>query len=108
MKDILKQLYPDDYESVARGISELKENYASALQGSNPKPLSQEDCILITYGDALGREGEMPLETLAGFADSYLGQSLSAVHLLPCFPYTSDDGFSVTDYYEIDPELGNW
>jgi sucrose phosphorylase len=30
------------------------------------------------------------------------------VHILPFFPYSSDDGFSVIDYAWVDPELGRW
>lgn len=37
-----------------------------------------------------------------------MGDAISTVHILPMFPYTSDDGFSVVDYKEIDPGLGDW
>ena len=30
------------------------------------------------------------------------------MHLLPFCPYTSDDGFSVTDYLAVDPAVGGW
>jgi sucrose phosphorylase len=30
------------------------------------------------------------------------------VHILPFFPYTSDDGFSVADYLSVNPDLGSW
>ena len=30
------------------------------------------------------------------------------MHLLPICPYTSDDGFSVSDYSRVDPALGGW
>ena len=30
------------------------------------------------------------------------------IHLLPFCPYTSDDGFSVSDYYSVDPMNGTW
>ncbi len=30
------------------------------------------------------------------------------VHILPFYPYSSDDGFSVIDYREVDPALGSW
>ncbi|MCG8475253.1 MAG: sugar phosphorylase, partial [Cytophagales bacterium] len=32
----------------------------------------------------------------------------SSLHVLPFFPYSSDDGFSVIDYRIVDPALGNW
>lgn len=70
--------------------------------------ISEEDAILITYGDSLYREGEAGLKTLKTFLDEYVQDAISAVHLLPMFPYTSDDGFSVVDYKKINPELGDW
>ncbi|MGQ9491807.1 MAG: alpha-amylase family glycosyl hydrolase, partial [Anaerolineae bacterium] len=30
------------------------------------------------------------------------------MHILPCFPYSLDDGFSVIDYRQVDPALGDW
>jgi glucosylglycerate phosphorylase len=69
---------------------------------------SSRDVMLITYGDSLQRQGEMPLETLGQFAGEYLGGVFSAIHVLPFFPYSSDDGFSVIDYHAVNPELGTW
>jgi sucrose phosphorylase len=34
--------------------------------------------------------------------------AISNIHFLPFFPYSSDDGFSVMDFFEIDPALGTW
>jgi sucrose phosphorylase len=69
---------------------------------------SQEDVVLITYGDTLCKQGEMPLATLYDFAKNYLKGAVSAIHFLPFFPYSSDDGFSVMDFHAIDPALGSW
>jgi sucrose phosphorylase len=30
------------------------------------------------------------------------------IHILPFYPWTSDDGFSVTDYRKVDSNLGEW
>jgi sucrose phosphorylase len=72
--------------------------------------LTQRDAILITYGDQISQPGgeTPPLQTLAGFLDDELADSISGVHILPCFPYSSDDGFSVIGYTQIDPALGDW
>jgi glycosidase len=69
---------------------------------------SQKDVVLITYGDSINKAGEAPLATLGAFAGRYLKNALSCIHFLPFFPYSSDDGFSVMDFYEIDPGLGTW
>lgn len=70
--------------------------------------LDQTDVMLISYGDSIIKEGESPLYTLYNFLDYYASDILSAVHILPCYPYTSDDGFSVVDYWAINPSLGDW
>src|SRR5262249_39342857 len=33
---------------------------------------------------------------------------INSLHLLPFYPYSSDDGFSVIDYTAVDPRLGTW
>lgn len=70
--------------------------------------LSERDVILITYGDIVRRAGEAPLRTLHDTLTRTLKGAINAVHLLPFFPYSSDDGFSVIDYTAVDPELGDW
>lgn len=70
--------------------------------------LSEKDTILITYGDQVQRPGEAPLETLKIFLDRYLKGVINSVHILPFYPYSSDDGFSVINYSEVDPKMGSW
>jgi sucrose phosphorylase len=69
---------------------------------------TQRDAILITYGDQVRAEGEPPLRTLASFLASRAAGAISAVHILPFYPSSSDDGFSVMDYFAVDPALGGW
>ena len=63
---------------------------------------------MITYGDTIISPGKKGLEVLKDFLEKYVGDAVSNVHLLPMYPFTSDDGFSVTDYREINPDLGTW
>lgn len=70
--------------------------------------LSQRDSILITYGDQVQAPNEKPLKTLKKFCDAYLTDAVGGIHILPFYPWTSDDGFSVVDYRQIDPALGDW
>lgn len=71
-------------------------------------PLDEHDALLITYADQFQRPGELPLHTFIDFADRYLRGVVSGLHLLPFFPYSSDDGFSVIDYSKVKPEWGDW
>ncbi len=70
--------------------------------------LTERDAILITYGDQLREPARTPLRTLAEFADEHLRGVVSGIHLLPFYPYSSDDGFSVIDYQQVNPALGDW
>ncbi len=49
-----------------------------------------------------------PLRTLAEFCDQHLRGVVSGIHILPFYPYSSDDGFSVIDYKQVNPALGTW
>jgi glycosidase len=80
--------------------------------GDNPVPVasrwSEKDAVLIAYADMIQAPGEKPLHTLKKFLDSRLEGVFRTVHLLPFFPSSSDDGFSVIHYRTVDPALGNW
>ena len=84
------------------------EIHAPGHRGTGKLPLNQSDAILITYGDTLRQPGKKHLATLRDFAHEKLRDVFSGIHILPFFPYSSDDGFSIIDYYEVDPALGSW
>jgi sucrose phosphorylase len=70
--------------------------------------VTERDSILITYADQVQEPGVPPLRSLADFCEKHLAGMVSGVHLLPFYPWTSDDGFAVTDYRAVDPALGDW
>jgi len=69
---------------------------------------TQEDTLLITYGDSIQWTTHPPLQTLHAFLKAHLQEAFSMVHILPFFPWSSDDGFSVTDFRAVKQELGTW
>jgi glycosidase len=71
-------------------------------------PLTQRDALLITYGDQVQEPDEAPLHTLGEFLEEHAAGAVSGVHVLPFYPSSSDDGFSVIDYRTVDPALGTW
>jgi sucrose phosphorylase len=72
------------------------------------RPLfSQDDMILITYGDMIAGGEGTPLAVLAQACDAYM-EAPNILHILPFFPYSSDRGFSVVDFHRVDPRLGTW
>jgi len=81
--------------------------------GQAPPPAHQNnwdesDVVLITYADTVQQTGQKPLVTLHRFLSDCLADSLSTVHILPFFPYSSDDGFSVMDYLAVNESHGTW
>ncbi|MCG2778174.1 MAG: sugar phosphorylase [Desulfobacterales bacterium] len=70
--------------------------------------LSEKDMILITYGDIVKGDGDMPLSALHNFVNTYNRGAINTIHLLPFFPYSSDRGFAVVDFRQVDPKLGTW
>lgn len=68
----------------------------------------ENDSILISYGDSVLNSGDQPLATLKSFLDSYTKDMIDGVHILPFYPFTTDDGFSVLDYSTVNPSLGDW
>jgi len=116
----LQRLYGEESSVAAQAILTAIERVdLDAIDSSGQEVWNERDVVLITYGDQLcsdqpcsdqlGSEPLNPLQTLHRFlADWELSQLINTVHFLPCFPYTSDDGFSVVDYRAVDPELGSW
>ena len=98
-----KTLTPEWIEGFITFLENKKEELAPVSSS-----LNQDKVFLITYGDVLTSEGEKPLKTLQRFSEQYLKGSISTIHILPFFPYSSDDGFSVKDFYQVDPALGDW
>jgi sucrose phosphorylase len=68
----------------------------------------ESDVLLISYGNSIYNKDEKPLVTLQRFLHAKLGSVFRCIHILPFFPSTSDDGFAVQNYDEVDPLLGNW
>ena len=77
-------------------------------QPGAPRPLTEKDALLITYADQVSDVAQTPLQTLREFSDRHLAGVVSGIHLLPFYPWSSDDGFSVKDYYAVDPAYGTW
>jgi sucrose phosphorylase len=89
-------------------LSDFQQRRPELVDGDAIAPLSEEDAVLITYGDQFHEPGIAPLQTLHQVLVETLGSVVSGVHILPFFPYSSDDGFSVIDYMEVNPSLGTW
>ena len=105
----LQILYPDHNTDVlVSRISSLFAGFVHSRNGPDGELWSENDSLLITYGDSLKSNQHKPLQTLDRFLDEFAGDVFSSVHVLPFTPYSSDDGFAVTDYCEVRSDLGDW
>jgi glucosylglycerate phosphorylase len=106
---LLVRMYGSDLAAqIEPRILSLVDYYRRRIPVPDAAPLSERDSILITYGDQLGEAGQPHLRTLVEFCEAHLRDVVGTIHILPFFPWSSDDGFSVKDYREVDPALGNW
>ncbi len=107
-KTRLKALYPEAIaETTNRQIQDLVDSYTSSIPSARHE-LSQADIVLICYADHVQSTGLSPLQTLWRFLESHVAGAINSVHILPFYPYSSDDGFSVIDYCQVDPNAGAW
>lgn len=99
------------YADLAALMQRYQTSFAAAALPHRPplaERLTQADAVLITYGDQVAAPDETPLHTLATALERYFSGLVTSIHILPFYPYTSDDGFSVVDYKAVDPALGTW
>ena len=111
IRDQLVALYgPAAADSMLPRLQELLARAAAAgpQPSGRPAPLSQRDALLITYPDQVREPGLSPLACLERFLANHVAGMISGVHLLPFYPWSSDDGFAVKDYFAVEPTYGTW
>ena len=117
LKAHIEKIYgKTDSELILKNIlaifADMQPAYENADDQSHTKQLKEEwgqkDIYLITYGNSILSDERMPLEVLLEFLNKYLKGVVTTVHVLPFFPYSSDDGFAVIDYKQVNPDLGDW
>lgn len=109
IKNSLAAIYGEKFkEEHCLRLSENMNNARREINVSRKRGWDESDVVLITYADQFRSPGESRLATFKRFFDNYLRSTFSHVHLLPFYPWSSDDGFSVIDYHQVDPINGDW
>lgn len=101
----LEKIYTDSNLSVAKSL--FVELISKTHLQKDFEKVSEQTAYLITYGDSFRDGTRVPLKVLRDVVAEKL-PDFTDIHILPMFPYTSDDGFSVVDYLQINPDLGDW
>ena len=106
----LGELYPEEDASALtrKCIDAIGIDGTQASIESRQSLWDSADIVLITYADSVVSSNQTPLDTINYLLSRYLKETVSVVHILPFFPYSSDDGFSVIDYSTVNPSHGNW
>ena len=113
LKELLSRIYPEaDLDALATKVQDAfwpgdKSPRKRARSPSNGL-WSERDAVLITYGDTIQDGQHKPLDLLEDFLSRHMDGVVNGVHILPFFPFSSDDGFAVTDYYAVNNTLGEW
>ncbi|MEM7027932.1 MAG: alpha-amylase family glycosyl hydrolase, partial [Pseudomonadota bacterium] len=106
----VSQIYSDqDKESLVAKLMQvmkLESDCASPEQFQNH--WNEADIATITYGNTFLKNDDAPLQTLCDFLTNHLHPEINIVHILPFFPFSSDDGFAVMDYTQVNETYGNW
>ncbi|MCT4590098.1 MAG: sugar phosphorylase [Carboxylicivirga sp.] len=103
----IKHLYPQHANEVMNKLDTIIHHYKSNIT-SEAFNLTANDVVLISYADSFKKSGEKSLKTLNKAYNELLSECVNYVHILPFYPFTSDDGFSVVDYLIVNPEYGDW
>jgi len=108
--DHVSKIYPrEDHIAICENIVRImnyENNFYPVKAHSNL--WSENDIVTITYGDSIKQHNVLPLKTLHKFFNDHLIDVISTIHILPFYPYSSDDGFSVINYTEVNQSLGDW
>lgn len=107
--NLISRVYSDEVdgsyiEKVKQRINACRKNIIETRK----KQWNEADVVLITYADQFSSPNEKTLVTCKRFYDKYLAGIFPIVHFLPFYPWSSDDGFSVKDYHQVEPLYGDW
>lgn len=109
VKQYLFQIYSNDLskKQINNLFLNIKSIFTQPMKRSKNKLWSEKDFLLITYADSIKKNNQKNLITLNSFLKKYC-KEFSYIHILPFFPFSSDDGFAVEDYKKIKIEHGSW
>lgn len=106
----LQRIYPhENCEALATTLIKIMRLDQECQQPTPHKNLwDQCDICVITYGHSIISDEQAPLRVLHQFLRRHFSMVINSVHILPFFPHSSDDGFAVVDYKQVNPALGDW
>ena len=109
IRDCIAQIYgPEAAPKIVGRLEVMLGEWQSSLPRRPSQKLSARDVLLITYADQVRDPDTPTLESLREFTGQFLEGIVNGIHILPFYPSSSDDGFSVVDYRSVDLAYGDW
>jgi sucrose phosphorylase len=116
IKAILRIIYSQEAaHELSAGLKTLMDAYGESevivekrRKYNNHVVLNEKDAVLITYPDTIYSTGEKPLSTLHRFLKKHVKDAVTGLHIVSFFPSSSDGGYAVINYKEVDPRFGTW
>ncbi|HDY70278.1 MAG TPA: hypothetical protein ENH50_01280 [Nitrospirae bacterium] len=116
IKDILRLIYSKETaHELSDSLKTLMDAYVESelivekrKKYDNHVVLNEKDAVLITYPDTIYSTDEKPLSTLHHFLKKHVKDAVTGVHIVSFSPSSSDGGYAVINYKEVDPRFGTW
>ena len=96
------------FTRLRKRLADFHRHHPDLAHVATTERLTERDVVLITYGDQIQSPDKPALQNLAEVLDATVKGLITTVHILPFFPYSSDDGFSIIDYTQVNPDFGDW
>ena len=106
LKIIYQNILPD--EEINNLTDQIFEIAPQVKNDDRSENWNENDIFLISYGDSIVSAKDKKLKTLKKFVDEFIKPHFNNIHILPFFPFSSDNGFSIIDYKKVRDDLGSW
>ena len=113
-RGFLSKVYSEDQvEYILEQAENLRRQNESGAKskGSLQDKITYKDAAVVVYANSIvDPDGkDKPLAVLREFIERFsLDEVITVIHILPFYPWDTDRGFSVKDYYKVYPEYGDW
>lgn len=106
----IKILYPNKHKYFYKELQKIIKDFKQRIPSKAKKKqlFTEKDVMLTCYADHIKEPGTKTFKTMQKFLKKYAKNYFNKVHFLPFYPYSSDEGFSVTNFYQVHKPFGDW
>lgn len=113
LRTLLSGLYEadssGDLQSLSSQLLQFTQQHSGVRQNGESRSLwNGSDAVLITYADTVHDDVRPGLQCLRRLVNRHLESFASVIHVLPFLKSTSDGGFAVASYQQLEQRHGDW